>query len=78
MHLNILKAQQNGFVTDLKPGDKVRIDDTSFHFPEAEYLPLLRNSLKLVVCLIHHYLKRELRAVGVMKYTWYNQPLESQ
>ncbi len=22
MHLNILKAQQNGFVTDLKPGDK--------------------------------------------------------
>ena len=29
MHLNILKAQQNGFVTDLKPGDKVRIDDTS-------------------------------------------------
>ena len=29
MHLNIVKAQQNGFVTDLKPGDKVRIDDTS-------------------------------------------------
>ena len=29
MHLNIIKAQQNGFVTDLKPGDKVRIDDTS-------------------------------------------------
>ncbi len=29
MHLNILKAQQNGFVTALKPGDKVRIDDTS-------------------------------------------------
>jgi hypothetical protein len=28
MHLNILK-QQNGFVTDLKPGDKVRIDDTA-------------------------------------------------
>jgi hypothetical protein len=29
MHINIIKAQQNGFVTDLKPGDKVRIDDTS-------------------------------------------------
>jgi hypothetical protein len=29
MHLNIQKAQQNGFVTDLKPGDKVRIDDTA-------------------------------------------------
>ncbi len=29
MHLNIIKAQQNGFITDLKPGDKVRIDDTS-------------------------------------------------
>jgi hypothetical protein len=29
MHLNIVKAQQNGFVTVLKPGDKVRVDDTS-------------------------------------------------
>jgi hypothetical protein len=29
MHLNILKAHANGFVTDLTPGDKVRIDDTS-------------------------------------------------
>ncbi len=29
MHLNIQKAQQNGFVTDLEPGDKVRIDDTA-------------------------------------------------
>ena len=29
MHLNIIKAQQNGFITDLKPGDKVRVDDTS-------------------------------------------------
>jgi hypothetical protein len=29
MHLNILKAQQNGFVTDLKPGNKDRIDDTA-------------------------------------------------
>jgi hypothetical protein len=28
MHLNIIKAQQNGFVTDLKPGDKVMVDDT--------------------------------------------------
>jgi hypothetical protein len=27
--LNIIKAHENGFVTDLKPGDKVRIDDTS-------------------------------------------------
>ncbi len=29
MHLNRVQAQQNGFVTDLKPGDKVRVDDTS-------------------------------------------------
>jgi hypothetical protein len=29
MHLNIQKAKENGFVTDLKPGDKVRIDDTA-------------------------------------------------
>jgi hypothetical protein len=29
MHLNIVKAQQNGFVTDLKPGDKVRVDGTA-------------------------------------------------
>jgi len=29
MHLNIQKAQHNGFVTDLEPGDKVRIDDTA-------------------------------------------------
>ncbi len=29
MHLNMKKAQQNGFVTDLEPGDKVRIDDTA-------------------------------------------------
>jgi hypothetical protein len=28
MQLNILKARGNGFVTDLTPGDKVRIDDT--------------------------------------------------
>ncbi len=29
MHLNTVEAQQNGFITDLKSGDKVRIDDTS-------------------------------------------------
>ena len=29
MHLNTIKAHQNGFITDLKPGDKVRVDDTS-------------------------------------------------
>jgi ribosomal protein S17 len=29
MHLNKFKAHDNGFVTDLTPGDKVRIDDTS-------------------------------------------------
>ncbi len=29
MHLNIPKAHDNGFVTVLKPGDKVRIDNTS-------------------------------------------------
>ena len=28
LHLNILKAEGNGFTTDLKPGDKVRVDDT--------------------------------------------------
>jgi hypothetical protein len=28
MHLNILKAEQNGFTTDIKAGDKVRIDET--------------------------------------------------
>ncbi len=25
MHLNILKAQDKGFIADLKPGDKVRM-----------------------------------------------------
>ena len=29
MHLNILKARDNGFVADLTAGDKVRIDDTA-------------------------------------------------
>ena len=29
MHLNILKAKDNGFVVDLTAGDKVRIDDTA-------------------------------------------------
>jgi hypothetical protein len=29
MCLNILKAQDNGFVADLKPVDKVRVDDTA-------------------------------------------------
>jgi len=29
MHLNIEKGEQNGFTTYLKPGDEVRIDDTS-------------------------------------------------
>ena len=29
MHLNILKAKDNGFIADLKPGDKVRVDDTA-------------------------------------------------
>ena len=29
MHLNIQKGEQNGFTTDLKAGDKVRIDDTA-------------------------------------------------
>ncbi len=29
MHLNILKARDNGFVADLTVGDKVRIDDTA-------------------------------------------------
>ncbi len=28
IHLNILKAEQNGFTTDLNSGDTVRIDDT--------------------------------------------------
>jgi hypothetical protein len=29
LHLNIQKGEQNGFTTDLKAGDKVRIDDTA-------------------------------------------------
>jgi hypothetical protein len=29
MHLNMLKGEQNGFTTDLKPGDKVRVSDTA-------------------------------------------------
>jgi hypothetical protein len=29
MHLNIQKAKENGFITDLKPGDSVKIDDTA-------------------------------------------------
>jgi hypothetical protein len=29
MHFNILRAQDHGFVIDLKSGDKVRIDDTA-------------------------------------------------
>ncbi len=29
IHLNIVQAQPNGFITGLKPGDKVRVDDTS-------------------------------------------------
>ncbi len=33
MHLNILKAQENGIVSDLKPGDKVRVDDTERGLP---------------------------------------------
>ena len=28
MHLDIHKGVQNGFKTDLKSGDKVRVDDT--------------------------------------------------
>jgi hypothetical protein len=36
MHLNIVRAQQNGFVTDLKPGDKVRVDDTSLFIKGTE------------------------------------------
>jgi hypothetical protein len=29
LNLNILKARSNGFVTDLSPGDKVRLSDTA-------------------------------------------------
>ncbi len=29
MHLNVPKARDDGFVADLKSGDKVRIDDTA-------------------------------------------------
>jgi hypothetical protein len=36
MHLNIVKAQQNGFVTDLKSGDNVRVDDTSLFKKRTE------------------------------------------
>ena len=36
MHLYILKAHGKGFVTDLKPGDKVRIDDTALFKKRTE------------------------------------------
>ena len=36
MHLNILKVYDNGFVTDLTPGDKVRIDDTALFKKNTE------------------------------------------
>jgi hypothetical protein len=38
MHLNILKAKDNGFVSDLKPGDKVRVDDTTMFKKGTERL----------------------------------------
>jgi hypothetical protein len=41
MHLNILEAQQNGFVTDPKPGDQVGIDDPSL-FKKGPREPLER------------------------------------
>jgi hypothetical protein len=105
MHLNILKAQQIGFVTDLKTGDKVRIDEWMLkESEECDYV--IVNNFKVFVGLpvickstmtlkrtnkikelsvewtqelkIRHYLKRELKAVREMRYTWYNQPLENQ
>jgi hypothetical protein len=36
MHLNILGALDNGFVADLKPGDKVRVDDTAMFKKSTE------------------------------------------
>jgi hypothetical protein len=36
MHLNILKAQQNGFVPELKPGNTVRVDDTPLFKKDTE------------------------------------------
>lgn len=36
MHLIIIKTHANGFVTDLKTGDKVRIDVTSLFKKDTE------------------------------------------
>ncbi len=36
MHLNIRKAKENGFITDLKPSDKVRNDDTALFKKRTE------------------------------------------
>ncbi len=35
-NLNIVIAQHNEFVTDLKPGDKLRVDDTSLSKKRTE------------------------------------------
>ena len=36
MHLNMLIGRQNGFVADLKPGDKVRVINTTLFKKETE------------------------------------------
>ncbi len=36
MHLNILNAQDNGFVVDLRPGDKVTVDDTAMFIKDTK------------------------------------------
>ena len=45
MHLNMQKAQQNGFITDLEPGDKVRIDDTALFKKGTEKNGVMRYTL---------------------------------
>jgi hypothetical protein len=40
MHLNILKAHDNGFVTDLKPGDEVRM--MTQHYSKGHREPVER------------------------------------
>jgi hypothetical protein len=42
MYSNVVKSQQNGFVTELKPGDKVRVDDTSLFKKQLKVCGVMR------------------------------------
>ena len=41
LHMNIQKGEQNGFSTDLKAGDKVRIDDTAMFKKGYSFFPFI-------------------------------------